>query len=83
MSANPPPSEGEARLATRRLHAPNRVALSRTKPADGIAIGLAWSSVLIRVVHSLIQATVNKIPLRFALNSLVLLAMLIRTAWML
>ncbi len=55
-------------------------------PADGVAIGLAWTYVLLRIVHSLIQATINKIPLRFTvftLGTLILVALLIRTVWML
>jgi hypothetical protein len=50
--------------------------------ADAVSIGIAWAYVVLRVVHSLIQATVNVIPLRFlvfALGSLVLLALLVRT----
>lgn len=49
---------------------------------DAWSIGLAWGYVLLRVVHSLVQATRNIIPLRFgvfALASLMLLALLIRT----
>jgi hypothetical protein len=34
--------------------------------ADAVSVGLAWAYVALRVVHSLIQATVNVIPLRFA-----------------
>ena len=34
---------------------------------DPINIGLAWTYVLVRVVHSLIQATVNIILIRFAI----------------
>jgi hypothetical protein len=51
--------------------------------ADAISVGLAWAYVATRVVHSLIQATVNYIPARFAvftLGSLLLLVLLIRTA---
>lgn len=54
--------------------------------ADGVAIGLAWTYVLLRVVHSLIQATANIIMLRFvvfSIGSLVLLTLLLRTLWML
>lgn len=53
---------------------------------DAVNVGLAWSYVVLRVVHSLVQATVNVIPVRFvifALASLVLLALLIRTILML
>ena len=47
----------------------------------GIDLGLAWAYVGLRVVHSLLQALINKIELRFALfllSSLVLLAMTVR-----
>ncbi len=47
----------------------------------GIDLGLAWTYVGLRVVHSLLQALINKIELRFALfllSSLVLLAMTVR-----
>jgi hypothetical protein len=50
--------------------------------ADGASVALAWAYVATRVVHSLVQATRNVIPLRFAifsLGSLVLLALLART----
>lgn len=51
--------------------------------ADGTNVALAWAYVGIRVVHSLVQATVNVIPVRFAifsLGSFVLMALLVRTA---
>ena len=44
---------------------------------------LAWAYVVIRVIHSLIQATANIIPIRFlvfTIGTLVLLALLGRTA---
>ena len=50
---------------------------------DATIIGLAWTYVLLRVVHSLVQATANVIVVRFGvfvLASLVLFLMLIRTA---
>ena len=49
---------------------------------DPTSVGLAWAYVGLRVVHSLVQATRNVIPVRFtvfALGSLVLLALLVRT----
>lgn len=49
----------------------------------GLNAWLAWAYVGIRVVHSLVQATVNVILLRFAIfmvGSLVLLALAIRAA---
>jgi hypothetical protein len=51
--------------------------------ADGMAVALAWAYVASRIVHSLVQATANVIPVRFAvftLGSFVLLALLVRTA---
>ena len=50
---------------------------------DGLSVGLAWAYVVLRVVHSFVQATRNVIMIRFAvfaLGSLVLLALLVRTA---
>lgn len=37
---------------------------------SALAVGLAWAYVALRVVHSLQQALVNHIPVRFALFSL-------------
>ena len=51
--------------------------------ADALNVGLAWAYVGTRVVHSLIQATRNVIPIRFAvfaLGSMLLLALLVRSA---
>jgi hypothetical protein len=51
--------------------------------ADAANVGLAWVYVALRVAHSLVQATRNVIPVRFALfalGSLVLFALLVRTA---
>jgi hypothetical protein len=50
--------------------------------ADAMNIGLAWTYVLLRVVHSLVQATRNIILVRFAvftLATLVLAVLLVRT----
>jgi hypothetical protein len=50
--------------------------------ADGVNVGLAWAYVAVRIVHSLIQATKNVIPVRFAvfsLGSVVLMALFART----
>ncbi len=49
---------------------------------DTLTIGLGWAYVGIRIVHSLIQATRNPIPIRFAVftgGSLVLMAIWVRT----
>ncbi len=48
---------------------------------DGFNVGLAWTYVGIRVVHSLIQITTNFVPLRFVIfniGSLVLVVLAIR-----
>ena len=50
--------------------------------ADGVAIWLAWGYVALRVLHSLVQATVNLVTLRFAvfaLASLVLITLCAKT----
>ena len=54
-----------------------------TGGADATATMLAWAYVGLRVVHSLVQATVNRIVLRFSifmLASLVLVAFTVREA---
>jgi hypothetical protein len=51
---------------------------------SGLNTGLAWAYVALRIAHSLVQALVNKVIIRFALfgaASLVLLIMTIRAAW--
>jgi hypothetical protein len=48
---------------------------------DGLNAHLAWAYVAIRVIHSLVQATVNKVNLRFllfALSSVVLIVLVAR-----
>lgn len=50
--------------------------------ADGVSIALAWAYVALRVLHSLVQATINVVTLRFAvfaLASLVLMALCAKT----
>lgn len=50
---------------------------------DGTTVGLGWAYVGLRIVHSLVQATVNHIPTRFTLfasSGLVLLGMTGRAA---
>jgi hypothetical protein len=51
---------------------------------SGLNAGLAWVYVGLRVAHSLVQALINKVVIRFALfaaASLILLVMTIRAAW--
>ncbi|MBS1240327.1 MAG: rane protein [Proteobacteria bacterium] len=50
---------------------------------DGINATLGWAYVALRVIHSLVQATVNKVTLRFTifvLSSLVLIALILHAA---
>jgi len=50
---------------------------------DGLNAQLGWAYVALRVVHSLIQATINKVQLRFmvfTLSSIVLMALVARAA---
>lgn len=46
------------------------VAILAIVGAGRIDVALAWGYVSLRVVHSLWQATVNRVPVRFALFSL-------------
>jgi hypothetical protein len=58
-------------------------ALQLLDQANDINIGLAWLYVVIRVVHSLVQATVNIIVIRFLIfvvASLVLIALAVHAA---
>jgi hypothetical protein len=50
---------------------------------DALAVDLAWAYVALRVVHSLIQCTINRVTLRFlvfALSTLVLMALAAKEA---
>lgn len=50
---------------------------------DGLNAQLAWAYVVLRVIHSIIQATINRVMLRFwvfALSSFVLMALVGRAA---
>jgi hypothetical protein len=50
---------------------------------DGLNAWLGWAYVALRVIHSLVQATVNKVMARFAmfmLSSLVLIALIVQAA---
>lgn len=57
--------------------------LALTRDNSNFALGLAWLYVALRVVHSLWQATVNVIPIRFYIfsaSSVVLFVLAIRAA---
>ena len=48
--------------------------------ADPLNVGLAWAYVALRVVHSVIQSTVNYTPVRFAAFSLASIVLMIIAA---
>lgn len=53
--------------------------LAMVGAGDGLSAQLAWAYVGLRVVHSLVQVTINKVPLRFgifALSSLCLIGLI-------
>lgn len=57
--------------------------LALTRDGSNLALGLAWIYVALRVVHSVWQATVNVIPIRFYLfsaSSVVLFVLAVRAA---
>jgi hypothetical protein len=59
------------------------IVLAIVGQGDGLNAQLGWAYVALRVIHSLVQATVNKVAVRFALfvlSSLVLLALVIHAA---
>ena len=58
--------------------------LAITGQGDGLNATLGWAYVGLRVLHSLIQATVNKVMVRFlvfALSSLVLIALVVHAGF--
>ena len=60
------------------LHTDSR----RVGAGDGFNAQLAWAYVALRIVHSLVQATVNKVMIRFllfALSSFVLIMLVAHT----
>jgi hypothetical protein len=57
--------------------------LAMVGQGDGFNATLAWAYVALRIVHSLVQATVNKVMLRWALfmlSMLVLVALILHAA---
>ena len=55
-------------------------ALSLLGEGDGLNLVMAWAYVFIRIVHSLFQATVNKIEVRFTLFVLSNIALFVLAA---
>ena len=65
------------------LFYPLVIILALLGQGDTVNVALAWSYVGIRVVHSLLQAMVNKIEVRFVLfvlSSLALIALIVNAA---
>ena len=48
--------------------------------ADDLAVSLAWSYVVLRVVHSLVQCTINNVMIRFTLFSLSTIVLVVLAA---
>ena len=51
-----------------------------TGGGDATSLRLAWAYVLLRVVHSLVQATINRVVVRFSIFALATLALAMITA---
>jgi hypothetical protein len=59
------------------------IVLAIVGQGDGLNATLGWAYVGLRVLHSLVQATINKVMLRFiifVLSSLVLIALILHAA---
>ena len=57
--------------------------LAMVGQGDGLNTTIAWTYVGLRIAHSLVQATINKVALRFllfALSSLALIALVVHAA---
>ena len=57
--------------------------IALTGTGDGANAGIAWGYVVLRILHSLVQATVNRVALRFAvfgLSSFALVALTLHAA---
>lgn len=52
------------------------IVLAITGMGDGLNAAIAWAYVALRVLHSVVQATINKVALRFALFALSSLALM-------
>ena len=59
------------------------IVLAITGQGDGLNAQLGWVYLGLRIIHSLVQATVNKVIVRFvvfALSSLVLIALVVHAS---
>lgn len=55
------------------------IVLAMTGNGEGLNLVLAWTYVVSRIVHSVIQSTVNQVPLRFGVFAVGSLALLVMT----
>lgn len=86
--ALPPPVQWKAHNYNHLHEAPTvfyavAIVLAIIGQGDGLNAQLAWAYVALRVLHSLVQATVNKVIVRFAvfaLSSLALIVLIVRAA---
>lgn len=84
----PPPVQWKAHNYNHLHEAPTvfyaiAVVLAITGQGDGLNAQLGWAYVALRVVHSLVQALINKVVVRFVLfvlSSLVLIALIVHAA---
>ena len=51
-----------------------------TGGGDAVTLGLAWAYVVLRVVHSLVQATFNRVVVRFSIFALATFALMAMAA---
>ena len=59
------------------------IVIALTATGDGMNAWLAWGYAALRIVHSLVQATINRITIRFTLfglSSLCLIALIVHAA---
>ncbi|MCL6417629.1 MAPEG family protein [Aestuariirhabdus sp. Z084] len=80
MAQLPPPVQWKADNYTHLMEQPTifyalALVLALIEQGSGANLVLAWSYVVLRVVHSLVQALVNKIEVRFGLFVLSTLAL--------
>ena len=55
------------------------IVLAMSGNGEGLSLILAWTYVISRIVHSVIQSTVNQVPLRFGVFAIGSVALLVMT----
>ena len=56
------------------------IVLALIGQGDGVNAAVAWAYVALRITHSIVQATINKVALRFALYALSSIALMVLIA---